>query len=116
MPTCRTRLALLLLLCLVRTLLPGTWILALHSHAHTTEEPARALAVARKGTPLLSPQHQHCDVEQFYHAAFQPALPVALPSFRLLQQYAPLASTLAERAAAGRVVRTRALRGPPEHV
>ncbi len=84
----RPYLALLLLLCLVRTLLPEAWILALHPHAHTTDEPAQALAFRHKGKTLISPKHQHCEVEQFYNVAFQAAAPMAVPQPRLALHYA----------------------------
>ena len=109
----RTRFALLLLLCLVRTLLPEAWILALHPHNHTTAEPARRPAFQRKGQPLLSAKHQHCEVEQFYNVAFQPAVPVALPAPRTAPRYAGRVAPLAVRPVVGQLQRLLALRGPP---
>ena len=83
-PVFRPYLALLLLLCLVRTLLPEAWVLALHGHGHTTE-----LVATRRptGKELASPRHTHCHAEQFYSVAFQPALPVSLPQPRLRPHY-----------------------------
>ncbi|MCA8832276.1 hypothetical protein [Hymenobacter pini] len=72
MRTLRSRLALVLLLCFVRVLLPDTWVLALHRHAHTTEEPTQATGWP-KGKALLSAKHQHCDADQFFKSAFEPA-------------------------------------------
>lgn len=114
MQALRTRFALLLLLCLVRTLLPEAWVLALHPHAHTTDEPAARPAFQRKGLPLLSAKHQHCEVEQFYNAAFQPALPVALPAPRVARRYAGRVAPLAIRPVVGQLQRPLALRGPPQ--
>ena len=75
----RSHIALLLLLCLVRTLLPEAWILALHPHAHTTEEPAQAPAFRHKGKALASSQHKHCPVEELYNVPFLPGAPVVVP-------------------------------------
>ncbi|MBX0292703.1 hypothetical protein K3G63_19820 [Hymenobacter sp. HSC-4F20] len=75
MHTFRSRLALVLLLCFVRVLLPDAWVLALHQHEHTTEEPTRATTWP-KGKALLSGKHQHCDADQFFKSAFEPAPPV----------------------------------------
>jgi hypothetical protein len=109
----RPHLALLLLLCLVRTLLPEAWILALHPHAHTTEEPAQAPAFRHKGKALISAKHQHCDVEQFYDVAFQAAVPVAVPQPRVDLRYAATPALPPVRPAAGEVLFARSLRGPP---
>ena len=109
----RSHIALLLLLCLTRTLLPEAWILALHRHAHTTVEPAHAPAFAHKGKALLSAKHQHCDVEQFYNAAFQATLPVRVSGPRMWPRYAAPAAPLAVRALAGLPIGAVALRGPP---
>lgn len=112
----RSRFALLLLLCLLRTLLPEAWVLALHPHTHTTDEPARTSVVVRKGHPLVGVKHQHCEVEQFYNVAFQAALPVLLPAPRVAQAHGAAASALPERPVAGQLIRKLALRGPPCHV
>jgi hypothetical protein len=109
----RPYIALLLLLCLVRTLLPEAWVLALHLHEHTTEEPAftKSRPILR-GKTLLTTKHTHCQTEQFYNVPFQVAPPVAVPLPRLLLRYQPLAvpTTLACSAA---MLRRTALRGPP---
>ena len=76
----RSHIALLLLLCLMRTLLPEAWILALHPHEHTTEEPAQAPAFRHKGKALVSKQHQHCPVDDLYHVPFLPAMPLVVPA------------------------------------
>ena len=105
--------ALLLLLCLTRTLLPEAWILALHAHEHTTEEPAFAPRAKRPpGKALLTTKHTHCQTEQFYNASYQPATRVAVPLPYREPAYRPLAvpATLACSAAA---LRRTALRGPP---
>jgi hypothetical protein len=110
----RPYLALLLLLCLTRTLLPEAWILALHSHEHTTEEPAFARVVKRQpGKPLFTAKHTHCQTEQFYNVPFQPAPLVAVPLPHRGLTYRPLAvpAILACSAAA---LRRTALRGPPQ--
>jgi hypothetical protein len=110
----RSYFAFLLLLCLTRTLLPEAWVLALHGHEHTTEEPVFRASQARvvAGKYLLTPKHTHCQTEQFYNVPFQGAAPVVVPLPRLQLSYRPLAvpATLASSAA---VLRRTALRGPP---
>ena len=105
----RPYLALLLLLCLVRTLLPEAWVLALHRHGHTTE-----LAATRRPTGKLvaSPQHTHCHTEQFYNTPYAAALPVRMPLPRLRSHYQPLV-VLAQLACSAAVLRSTSLRGPP---
>ena len=105
--------AFLLLLCLTRTLLPEAWVLALHAHEHTATEPAFAPRTARQpGKALLTTKHTHCQTEQFYNVAYQPAQPVAMPLPHRGPTYRPQAvpATLACSAAA---LRRTALRGPP---
>jgi len=109
----RSRFALLLLLCFLRTLLPEAWILALHPHGHTTVEVAPTSAVVRKGYPLVEPKHQHCDVEQFYNVAFQPAGPVLLPAPPIAVAHRASLRALATRGLAGQLIRAWAQRGPP---
>ncbi|WP_035565812.1 hypothetical protein [Hymenobacter sp. IS2118] len=75
----RSHIALLLLLCLTRTLLPEAWILDLHAHNHTTEEPAQAPAFRLKGKALVSAQHQHCAADHFYDVAFVLSAPIVMP-------------------------------------
>jgi len=108
-PALRPYLALLLLLCLVRTLLPEAWVLALHSHGHTTE---LAPTSRPAGKELISPRHTHCYAEQFYNVPFQAALPVSLPQPRLRPHYQLLAVP-AQLASAVAALRRTALRGPP---
>ncbi|MBO2008475.1 hypothetical protein [Hymenobacter negativus] len=79
MSALRSHIALVLLLCLVRTLLPEAWVLALHSHEHTTEEPAQAPAFRHKGKALVSKEHKHCQVEDFYNVPFVASAPVVVP-------------------------------------
>lgn len=109
----RPYLAFLLLLCLTRTLLPAAWILALHAHEHTTEEPASGPSKRRPDKALLTAKHTHCQTEQFYQVPFQLAGPVAVPRPRCQPSYQPLAvpTQLACSAAA---LRRTALRGPPQ--
>jgi hypothetical protein len=109
----RSHIALLLLLCLTRTLLPEAWILALHPHAHTEAEPAHAVAFEHKGKALLSVKHQHCAVEQFYNVAYQAGAPVLLPGPRVAPVYAAQPLTQAESSATGVPLSLLALRGPP---
>jgi len=109
----RQILAAFLLLCFVRVLLPEAWVLALHPHQHTTDEPAqRASFGTAKGKALLSGQHQHCHEEPLYDAAFQPAAPVVVPVPARSAVVGPrrlfAASVWAEAVAA-----QRCLRGPP---
>ena len=109
----RPFLALLLLACFLRVLAPEAWILALHQHAHTTEEPAHAPAFAHKGKALLSAKHQHCAVEQFYGRAFQLAVPVVVPGPLGPRTYVPVWRLLALRAAYWQPRGPALLRGPP---
>ena len=113
MQALRSHFALLLLLCLVRTLLPEAWILALHPHAHTTEEPAQAPAFRHKGKALIGTRHQHCEVAQFYDVAFQAAVPVAVPRPCVARRYAATPALPPVRPAAGEALFARSLRGPP---
>ncbi len=108
-PVLRPYLAFLLLLCLVRTLLPEAWVLALHGHGHTTE-----LAATRRptGKELASPKHTHCHTEQFYNTPFAAALPLSLPQPRLRTRYQRLA-VAAQLACSAAARRGTALRGPP---
>ena len=75
----RSHIALVLLLCLVRTLLPEAWVLAMHGHEHTTEEPAQAPAFRHKGKALISKEHKHCQTEDFYSVPFVASAPVLTP-------------------------------------
>ena len=108
----RPYLALLLLLCLTRTLLPEAWVLALHRHEHTTEEPAFAKVRPKAGKALLTPKHTHCHAEDFYNVPYAAASPTAVPLPPVQLSYQPLAvpTTLACSAT---VLRRTALRGPP---
>lgn len=78
----RSYIALLLLLCLTRTLLPEAWILAMHSHQHTTDELVQTSGFRRQhqGKALLSAQHQHCQIEHLYDVPFVLSAPVAAPA------------------------------------
>ena len=112
MSALRSHIALFLLLCLTRTLLPEAWVLGLHPHEHTTEEAAFAPGFA-KGKLLLGKQHQHCVVEHFYDVAYQAAAPVLLPVPGVAVRYACCVAARAERGALGQETAVIALRGPP---
>ncbi|WP_380266363.1 hypothetical protein [Hymenobacter caeli] len=108
----RQTLAVFLLLCFVRVLLPEAWVLALHPHRHTAEAVPRARAGVAKGNALLSGQHKHCHEEALYRAAFQPAAPVAVPGPAgpaVVGLRAPFAASGWAEAVAAQ----RCLRGPP---
>ncbi|MGI4834484.1 MAG: hypothetical protein ACRYFK_13595 [Janthinobacterium lividum] len=84
----RPYLALLLLLCLGRTLLPEAWMLAWHPHAHTTQEPAYARQpTAGLRQLLFTTQHQHCHAEQFYNVPFALGSILVLPQPRRCPHY-----------------------------
>ena len=97
----------------MRTLLPEAWILALHPHAHTTEEPARAPAFRHKDKALISARHQHCEVEQFYNVVYQAGAPMVLPAPRVAPRYLATVALPPVRAVAGELLFARSLRGPP---
>ena len=112
MSTLRSHIALLLLLCLTRTLLPEAWVLAMHGHEHTIEEPAHAPAFRHKGKALVSSQHKHCQVEDFYNVPFLLSAPVVapVPAAGLYFASAPVPTV----ATAPWIARSPAqLRGPP---
>ena len=112
MSALRSHIALLLLLCLVRTLLPEAWVLVLHGHQHTTEEPAQAPTFRHKGKALVSKEHKHCQVEAFYNIPFLTSAPVVVPgpSVRPCFATAPVPTV----ATAPWIARQPAqLRGPP---
>ncbi|MFD2785853.1 hypothetical protein [Hymenobacter rubripertinctus] len=114
MRTLRTRLAFVLLLCFARVLLPDTWVLALHAHAHTnahTVEGAVPTAGTARSKAQLSARHQHCTVDHFYDAAFQPSAPLHL-SVRLALPEAAL-SWAAQSVWHSATRATADLRGPP---
>ncbi|QKG54201.1 hypothetical protein [Hymenobacter sp. BRD67] len=98
-----------MLLCLLRTLLPEAWVLALHNHGHTTELTG---SQRPKGKLLLSPRHSHCQTEQFYNVPFQASSRLALPQPRLGLRYQPLAAP-AVLACSAVALRSTTLRGPP---
>lgn len=66
----RSRIALVLLLCFVRVLLPESVILALHQHGHTEKEVAHT---GRGYKALLTEKHQHCPVDHLFDVPFQPS-------------------------------------------
>ncbi|RSK30225.1 hypothetical protein [Hymenobacter metallilatus] len=107
----RSRLALVLLLCFVRVLLPDAWVLALHQHEHTTEEPTQAVGWP-KGKALVSAKHQHCEADQFFKSAFEPTttLPLGVLAAAVFAQPAPHSLPLAWHCLPRL---TADLRGPP---
>ncbi|WP_310393032.1 hypothetical protein [Hymenobacter sp.] len=111
MQALRSHIALLLLLCLTRTLLPEAWILALHSHEHTSEEPAQKPAFRHKGKALVSAQHQHCQVEHLYDVPFLLSAPVVVPQLVRPCFAASVVPTVAPAPWLAR--RPAQLRGPP---
>ncbi|MCR5889533.1 hypothetical protein LRS06_17500 [Hymenobacter sp. J193] len=112
MQTLRSWLALVLLLCFTRVLVPEAWVLSLHSHEHTTEEPTQAPGALR-GKTMLSAKHQHCDVDHFYNAPFQPAAPLELPLELVLQAYQQTTTVALIRAGEVLPPAVDYLRGPP---
>ena len=107
----RSWLALVLLLCFVRVLLPEAWILSLHRHGHTTEEPTQTLGDLR-GKMLLSVKHQHCDVDHFYNVPFQPVPFLELDEL-VLQAYQRATTVALIRAGEVTPPAIDYLRGPP---
>jgi hypothetical protein len=111
MQTLRSRLALVMLLCFVRVLLPDAWVLALHQHTHTTEEPTQATGWP-KGKALVSAKHQHCDADQFFKSAFEPAPGAQVIPAETLPFAAPAMAAVTAVAATDTFA-TPELRGPP---
>lgn len=105
----RSRLAILLLLCFTRVLLPDAWVLALHAHQHTTEEATPAPST-QKAKALLSAKHQHCPVDHFYDVPFQPAVPL---EFTLFTSYEAPTTALGTSVWLPASQFTADLRGPP---
>jgi len=93
-------------------LTPEAAVLGLHSHEHTTNEPAQASANQRSKKAFLTPAHQHCAVTCFYNAPLQFA-----PCLRLQAPWRQLAYRPYQSAATvGRLfysAQTPCLRGPP---
>ncbi|SMB85568.1 hypothetical protein SAMN00120144_2839 [Hymenobacter roseosalivarius DSM 11622] len=111
MRTLRSRLAFLLLLCFTRVLLPDAWVLGLHQHQHTLEEPAQATRQDKKqAKALLTARHQHCQTDHFYHVPFQPTPPLELP-FAVV--YARTEAVGGILGGAHRAPHAAYLRGPP---
>jgi hypothetical protein len=110
MQTLRSRLALLLLLCFARVLVPEAWVLNLHAHEHTADEPTQVVEVF-KGKALLSAKHQHCAVDHFCEVPFQLAAAVQLPvAFWAYERTGATPAVSVWRAA---LHPTADLRGPP---
>jgi hypothetical protein len=109
MQTLRSRIALILLACFMRVLVPDAWILALHEHEHTTREHAHEGLT--KGKTLLSAKHQHCGVDHLYNVPFQPS--AELVFVPVVAAYAPLEHATQHSVWDNTVPATRCLRGPP---
>lgn len=77
-----------LLLLLVRVFLPEATVLRAHFHSHTEEEPAFRASQQLVTKHVLTPQHQHCHVEQLYNAPFQPSVPVCVEAPTRLLSFA----------------------------
>lgn len=109
----RPYLAVVLLLCLGRTLLPEAWVLAWHSHEHTIREPAyRVRPVASRQQLLITAQHKHCHAEQFYNIPFMAAGMVRAPRPRQRVRYLAFA-VVRPGARLRRPLCGPGLRGPP---
>jgi len=102
----RSHVALLLILCFTRVLVPDTWILALHPHGHTVHEPAQG----KRGKAFLTAQHKHCQTDHFYKAFFQPVMPLEI---LCLPRYATTVATPALVGRAATLFAYHYLRGPP---
>jgi len=102
----RSQLAVLLLLCFVRVLLPDAWVLALHAHQHTELEPARAKAAKA----VLTARHQHCQTDHFCTLPFQ--LTTVL-QFGAAAAYCRPAAVSPVSVWARQLPATYLLRGPP---
>ncbi|WP_460622055.1 hypothetical protein [Hymenobacter tenuis] len=101
-----------LIVLLIRVFTPEAAVLRLHLHDHTADQPALALASKTGHKAVLSTEHQHCHVEQFYDAPFQPALPVcwsAPERLRAFATYRPQAPICR----ASHLLDGASLRGPP---
>lgn len=102
----RSQLAVLLLLCFVRVLLPDAWVLALHAHQHTELEPARTKAAKA----VLTARHQHCQTDHFCTLPFQLA---AVLQFGAATAYCRPQATPPASVWTKAVPATHQLRGPP---
>ncbi|KAA9331453.1 hypothetical protein F0P96_14510 [Hymenobacter busanensis] len=108
MHTLRSRLALVLLACFMRVLVPEAWILALHQHQHTEREVAHE---GRGAKALLTEKHQHCGVDHLFNTPFQPAPEVVFtPAHRT---YASVVAPSGQSVWNGTERATLHLRGPP---
>ena len=107
MPTLRSRIALLLLACFMRVLVPDAWLLALHTHAHTAHE-ATPLKASKA---LVSSKHQHCSVDHFYDVPFQAAPSLAFAPLPAV--YASLRSATSQSVWEYAAWPAPPLRGPP---
>ncbi|GAA4378528.1 hypothetical protein [Hymenobacter koreensis] len=108
MHTLRSRLALVLLACFMRVLVPEAWILALHTHQHTEREAAHE---GRGAKALLTQKHQHCGVDHLYDVPFQASSELVFLPVQV--RYAPLSSQAQESVWATTAPTAAHLRGPP---
>lgn len=96
-----------------RVLAPDAAVLRLHAHHHTVEATISAEeSKADTESAKVSKQHQHCQTEQLFNAAFQPALPPTVPLPRVLPNYPSYRTTVA-LCPARHLLPGAALRGPP---
>jgi hypothetical protein len=103
----RSHLAVVLLLCFARVLLPDAWVLTLHAHEHTSElEPART----KGAKAMLTAKHQHCQTDHFCALHFEaaPAL-----QFGLVPAYGQTQAAWLASVGVGKPLPTQPLRGPP---
>ncbi|UYZ58629.1 hypothetical protein [Hymenobacter latericus] len=104
----RSQLAILLLLCFVRVLLPESAILALHRHQHTEKEAAHT---GRGYKALLTAKHQHCPVDHLFDVPFQPTPELVLQP--VVHRYAPLKAEPYQSVWQSTTPAAAYLRGPP---
>ncbi|TGE19641.1 hypothetical protein [Hymenobacter elongatus] len=109
MQALRSQVAILLLLCFTRVLVPDAWILALHAHQHTAEEVTES-SVPGKTKAVVSAKHQHCAVDHFYDVPFQASLPL---EFALSISYAAPVAASGASVWLATAPTTANLRGPP---
>ncbi|WP_303309418.1 hypothetical protein [Hymenobacter sp. BT730] len=96
----------------MRVLLPDSWLLALHTHQHTQKEVSfAAQKPGSRSKAVLTTKHQHCPIDQFYSAAFQPASPLKLPQPVVAYGTSQLAIWVLQRPVS-RIISVQ-LRGPP---
>ncbi|WP_045690666.1 hypothetical protein [Hymenobacter sp. AT01-02] len=87
-------------------------MLRLHAHQHTETDVVFQVEPREVAKLLLSSQHQHCHVEQFYNVAFQPGAEVTVSTPVRVLVYASyrVRATVARTA---HLLDGASLRGPP---